>query len=487
MISGIWNKAAEAYRKANVAVKASIWFTGCNFLLKGISLITGPLFTRLLPVNEYGLLSTFMSCEQIILTLSTWEIALSAYQKGLFKYKKDSRFFTCATQLFSNMITIFFFGIICMTYPVFFRLTGINVRNTVLLFLYMMLQPAYSCWLVEKRTAYEYKKSVYVTLLYAILNVIVPMTAIFLIGRTAEVKFRYTLLAGIFIFACFYVRNIDYCQLVRRWRTTVQQWKYLLLYQAPLVVHALSYTILAQADRIMIGNYVGYVQAAYYSIAYSLGNIVLIFQNSINQALVPWRFEKLEQKQYKNIRRITNYMLIGIGLIILVFMIIAPEVMKILFTADYYEAVWSVPPIALSVYFMFLYSLFVWVENYYEKTSYVALVSVSCAIINVILNRLLIPYFGYLVCGYTTVISYILFSLGHYYFMKKTCRQFQVPEPIYDIRVILVVSFCMMLMTILITFFYRYIIIRYSLVLSGVIIVFLLRKKILDGLVNNFR
>ena len=69
--------------------KAALWFTMCNFLLKGISFITVPMFTRLLPSEEYGKLSVFTSYEQVILILATWEIQLGAYQKGIFKYTED--------------------------------------------------------------------------------------------------------------------------------------------------------------------------------------------------------------------------------------------------------------------------------------------------------------------------------------------------------------------------------------------------------------
>ena len=55
-----------------VAAKAALWFTVCNFFLAGLGFITGPLFTRLLPPEEYGILTLYVTYEQIILILATW-------------------------------------------------------------------------------------------------------------------------------------------------------------------------------------------------------------------------------------------------------------------------------------------------------------------------------------------------------------------------------------------------------------------------------
>ncbi len=53
------SKALKKYRSMPVQAKASIWFVICSFLQKGISVITTPIFTRLLNKFEYGRYNTF--------------------------------------------------------------------------------------------------------------------------------------------------------------------------------------------------------------------------------------------------------------------------------------------------------------------------------------------------------------------------------------------------------------------------------------------
>ena len=50
IVSQIKNK----YIGMSVPVKAAFWFTVCNFLQRGISMITTPIFTRMLSTDEYG-------------------------------------------------------------------------------------------------------------------------------------------------------------------------------------------------------------------------------------------------------------------------------------------------------------------------------------------------------------------------------------------------------------------------------------------------
>ncbi|MEH7095596.1 oligosaccharide flippase family protein, partial [Neobacillus vireti] len=48
------------------ALKAGMGYTVGNYFLKGISIITIPIFTRLLSTSDYGLYNTYLSYESII-------------------------------------------------------------------------------------------------------------------------------------------------------------------------------------------------------------------------------------------------------------------------------------------------------------------------------------------------------------------------------------------------------------------------------------
>lgn len=472
-------KILRKYKDLPISVKATCWFTLCNLLLKGISFFSTPIFTRLMSESEYGLLSLFMAYEQLILIFATWELQMGAYQKGIFNFSENVKMFSSSTQCLINIITLCCFGIIFIFKEFVSKLTGMSGKLLFLMFLYLMVQPSYNCWLIRKRTSYEYKAAVIVTLTYSIINVIVPTLALSLIAKTAAIKFGFTMFSSVLFCLFFFIPNVGYWELIHNWGEVKQQWKFSLTYQAPLVLHSLSYLILGQADRVMIGNIVGKEQAAFYSVAYNIAMVVSILQSSVNQTLLPWRYKALQEKHYEDIRRTTNGLIFAIGILITAFILVAPEIVYIMFTENYYEAVWSIPPVSLSVYFMFLYTIFVNVETYFEKTAYVMYVSVSCGILNIVLNYILIGPFGYIVCGYTTLFSYIMFSIGHYYFMNKTIKEAIPGEKIFDERMIIIISIMTSLAVICGTALYSYPLLRYAMIIIGCLSAWIYRQTIM--------
>lgn len=479
------NRIREKYLFLSLPARAAIWFTVCNFILRAISFITGPIFTRLLPSDEYGKYAIFLSYEQIILIFATWEIHLGAYQKGIFKYKNDIRGYTSSTQLLINIITLICFSLIFVFKDLFFKITGLGASVALLMFIYLMFRPSYDCWLARKRKAYEYKAAVLITLLYSVVNVVFPMGAVLVLNRTANVKIETTLICSSLICIVFYLRNANYVKTIKN-KNLPNYWKYNIAFEGPLVLHSLSYLVLSQADRIMINNMIGSSEAAFYSVAYSIASVVSIFQISINQSLTPWRYQMLEEKKYSSIKEVTDGLLIMMGTVIIAFILVVPEGMKLLFTKEYYEAVWCIPPISVGIFFMFLYSIYVNIEEYYEKTKYVVIVSVGCGLVNIILNYICIRRFGYVACAYTTLFSYILFAVGHHFFMVKTLKEVGVKENVVDSKNVYFISLVMVVLSVIITMLYDHIFIRYGLLIF--IIVFgILRRDVIKELFMRMR
>ena len=49
-----------------------------------------------------------------------------------------------------------------------------------------------------------------------------------------------------------------------------------------------------------------------------------------------------------------------------------PELVKIFGSEEYYSAIYVVPPVAASVYFIFLYNIFAIPQMYYEKQKFMS-------------------------------------------------------------------------------------------------------------------
>ena len=87
-------KIINKYKNLPVMVRASFWFLICSFLQKGISVITTPIYTRLLSTNEYGYYNVFTSWENLIIVIISLNLSFGVYSRGLVKFEEDRKRFS---------------------------------------------------------------------------------------------------------------------------------------------------------------------------------------------------------------------------------------------------------------------------------------------------------------------------------------------------------------------------------------------------------
>ena len=463
------------YNSMPVQARAGIWLVICNILVKGINFITIPLFTRLMDAAEYGNLTVYLSSTELILILTGWDISYGAYQKGLYRYK-DTSFHTKTVQLFCTVSTAAVFLLLYLLYPLAGAWFAVPLELYPFMFLYLITQPSYRNWMALKQKNYEYQKAVGVTLFYTALVTVISLAAVIFIQQSAAVKYTAQMMASFMVFLFFYARNVNILPLFRQKQKLCEEIKYIACFQFPCLIHSVSLVILGQADRMMIKMYAGSTQAAIYGVAYSFSFLIIVIQSALDQALIPWRYELMDRKEYAKVNEICCILLVMIGGITAVFMLAAPELKMLLFSQEYYEAIELIPPIAASVYFIFLYSMFVSIEGYFENTKMMMYIAVFCSLSNIAMNYAGIKIFGYQVCAYTTLISYLMFCIGHYFAMNRMCRKY-VKRKIFHDKFIAVCSMGMLLFTAGAWILYQNLYIRYSVFCFLMLLGVIMRKR----------
>lgn len=477
-------QAVNAYKNMPVQAKAGFWFVICNILVRGIAFITTPLFTRLIPQAQYGDLSVYLSSTNIVLIISSWDISYGAYLKGLYKYE-DMESFTKVTQLFVTVSTVIVLGILYALYPIIGEWLSIPLSFYPVLFFYLLMEPSYRNWMAYKQKEYAYKWLVPVSLAFSILTTIIPFFAVLFIENSANVKYVSQQLAAISVFFVFYIKNADIRSVLLDKSKLKEQLKYIILFQLPCVVHSLSLVILSQADRIMIKNMVGGEAAALYSVAYSVGMVLTVIESGLDNALNPWRYELMKKKDYAKIDRITMLMLIILGVCLCLFMLVAPELYKLVFPVSYYDAIGCLPPMTISIYFIALYATFVSIEGYFEETKYLMYIAVACSVMNIIMNYIVIQIWNYKACAYTTMVTYLLFCVLHYFAMNKVLKNY-FEDKILSTKRIVMISFLVCGFTLAMIVLYDHIILRYFVFVIIVFVIIAERKKF-DDLVSIIR
>ena len=477
-------KVGTAYQNLAQPVKASLWFLICGFLQKGISMITTPIFTRVMTEAEYGRFSTYNSWLGIIQIIVSLNLAAGVYTRGLVKNEEDQDRFSSSMLGLSTTCILIWSIVYALLHKWVNHWLGLNTVLMVAMFFEIWSHAAYQFWSNRERVNYRYKRLVILTLSYVILR---PLLAVLCICRTDEVhqveaRVIATTLVNVVLFTVLYI------SISRKGKKffSKKYWGYALKFNLPLVPHYLSQVVLNQSDRLMINRICGSVETAYYSVAYTLAMVLQILNNSVSATMNPWIYKAIKNNQAYKIGKVSYAVLGLIALLNLAVILAAPELLSILAPESYMAAVWVVPPVTVSVYFMFLYNLFATFEYYYEKTHYVTIATIVGAVLNIVLNAVFIPKFGFIAAGYTTLACYILYAFAHYFFMRRVLRKFMNGTKIYDVRIILALGLFLLLGAAAIMLLYTRPVIRYCLlaVLLGVAI---WKRKFLMDLLSKMK
>lgn len=451
------NKLLDKYKRIPVTVKASFWFLVCGFVQRGISLITTPIFSRLLSTSEYGDFGVYTSWYNIVIILASLNLASGVYMRGLVKYEEDKDRFTGSLQCLYILTTAIWFCIYLLFQKQWDALFGLDSSFVYAMFVDILAATAYHFWSTQQRVDYKYTKLVIVTMINAVLR---PGVGILMIYLFPEYKLEariFSMVAvdaitfGPFFFGIF-------SKGVRVF--TTKYWKYALAFNLPLVPHYLSQIVLNQSDRIMIKRMQGSDVSGIYNLAYSLATIMTIVNTSVINTLTPWMYKKMKAKEYKSIGVNTVPLLVLIAFANFALVAFAPEAVAIMAPAAYYDAIWVIPPVAASTYFIFMYSLFSRFEFYFEKTQFMMFASVSGACMNLLLNYIFIPRYGYYAAGYTTLFCYILYCVGHYLLMRRINNQLMDRVKVYNVKIVLLISLVLVALCAVTMAFYQHFVLR---------------------------
>lgn len=450
----------------------------CQAVQSGAKFLVIPFLVRLLTTEQYGIYSVFLSWTSLITIFATLNLAAGVYNSAMFKYPDRRDSYMSASQGLSTTATIVCFAVYVMSTGFWNDLMGMESDLVVLMFLQILFTQSYLLWSGRQRYEYRYINLLAFTVLFAIMSTIVPIVSARVCAQ--EQRLRAVLYSGGAVQICFGALFMIYNYAKGKCFYNGEFWKFALSFNLPLIPHYLSGMILGQADRVMIRRYIGDAEAGIYSFTYNISMAMNIVTNAINSAIIPYTYEKLGKRDYKELKQITIFLLLMVGGMSLVFSAIAPELFKIFATDDYFEAIYLVPVISLSAYFTFLYSMFGNIEFFFEENKFITTASMIGAIANIILNYIFMQIFGYFAAGYTTLFCYILFSLSHYAFMRKVCKKHIDGDQVYDAKAICLLSVALVLAAFGMMAIYDYPTIRYLLIVIVLAVCVIKRRQIIE-------
>ena len=464
----------KTYSEISPAIRTSVWFTICNFLQRGTALITVPIFTRLLTTDEYGICNIYFAWFEIFLLFTSLKIPYEGLNNGLIRFEKDKDGYTSSVLGLIMTMTIIVAAVYGLLHRGIDRLTGLNSLIMFLMFVQLLFNPPLMLWTNRERFDLRYRWPVVVTLAGIIANPIISIVAVLNTEYGAEARIIASVLVQTFFglilaILIFYKGKKFYNK---------KYWVFALKFNLRLIFYYISQSILNQSDRVMINYFEGTGKAAIYSVAYSAATIMLILVSAINGSFNPWMYKKLKSGSYKEIKEVSSILCLIVAVATLGMSAFAPDLVRIMAPEEYGQAIWIIPPVAASVFFVFMYMMFANVEMYFDENKGILIISIICSCANLILNAIFIPTQGYMAAGWTTLVCYILLTILHYVLMKRACFKNQVKDYIFFEKILGLSAVCVCMLSLLMLVLYKLGYYRYVVLILEAGLIYIFRKKL---------
>ena len=458
----------------NKEIKASFWYICSAVIVKGAAFFSTPIFTRILSTSEYGEVSTFLSLYTLLLPVFTLELP---YSVGRAKIDYIDDFHNYVKNIF--VLSALFdipIAIVILLFVRFFELGLLRYDYIIILVVYLYFSPCVVIAQNKYRYEYDYKKNIFLSQIIAIGGIILSILLLIVFNHEKVfLRLIGVVLPTIIVSVFLCISNI----FKRSVHINIEYWKYGLKISIPLIAHSLSLNILSQSDRVFIKKYCGASQTGIYSLVYMYSMMITLLTTSILDGWLPWFHENYHLKNYEQIsNNVTKLVVLGcyIGLACIG---LAPEAVNVLGGYEYREGLKCVPVVVLGTVLMFTYTHYVNIEMHLKKTVFVSVGTVLAGGLNVFLNFIIVPYYGYVGAAWTTLISYLMLFMLHYTITKRILH-----VNIYSIKYILFSLFLTSLLSFVLYKLYDQIVIRCMIIIFGFISMIIFFRKDINRIIK---
>ena len=393
-------------------------YTFLNLLNKAIPFVLLPLIVRLLSPEDFGLYSLFLNVESLLIPIVSLNLhaALSSHY-----YSDDFQLPAyLSTMIYSLLgISVIFFFLIFIVPDSIINLTGLSSN----FFKLAIITSTFTGLIGMISNLFRLQRKPWVYGAFSITQSLFLFSCIYIFCRISPlysmvVSGRVFYAVLFFLLSIFLLINRKYLIFIFR-RDLFEK---ALKFSLPTVVYSLSAFVFLSSDRFFIKYFLDAKSVGYYSAIFQLSSIISILGMSINAAWMPWLFENLKKKNYH-----TNVFVVKLSYILifsfiflgLISCLLFPFFAKIILPIPFHKYIYISVPIILGFVFEGIYLIVSPYLFFAGKTIYNGFIGVAIAFINVLLNIILIPYFGVLGAAISTCCSWVLLAVVFFIFSSR--------------------------------------------------------------------
>lgn len=375
-----------------------------KFSTQVISYLLLPLYTSILSTNEYGIYDFLVTACIFIVPFITLLM-----EESMFRFLIDEESIDGKSKVMSNASIYSIFSMIVWCFIIFIILNIFKYKYTLVFILYIA-----SCILITLTNSIT--RGMSKLKLYSISNFILSFITIILnILLIAVYKFGvngllYSTIIANTLTSLYIFFKLKIYKYIKIKYVEKQELKKMVKYSYPLVPNSIGWTIINISDRIIVTLFLGSSANGIYAMANKFPNIMNTFSGFFFTAFKENASKVVKkddyEKYYNNILDIVHNAFIAISLLLIT---IIPFIFNIFINKNYSDAYNYIPILVIALFYGnisgFYGSLFV----AFKDTKVIGKSTIIGAILNIIINLLLIKFIGiYAAIISTLVANYIV-------------------------------------------------------------------------------
>lgn len=399
-------------RSLRLPAKATVYYMLTSALAKSVGILTTPIFTRILPEEDFGKYTFYMSWLGLLTIICSGIISQAVIYRGFekFKDKKDSFLFS------AFVLGIGFSATICALLFAFSPILGLSIEFVILLSIQVLCDETVGIYQTSRRYEYNYRA---LSLTNAASVILTPLLSIALISG-AGLGYKGRIFALLIVSLGVAVPHLFSLLKLGLGKFNKSIVKYVAGRTLPLLPHTASAALGAEIDKLMITTALGAGALAKYSVAHTLGLGLGFAVSALAASLYPWVIRKLSAGKGEEVEPTFTALITAIGGLVIAIALFVPEIFAFLAPKEYSEAKIATLPLLISTLPSFASSFItVGIVNN-EKSGYTFYSATASVLTSIIMNLVLIPRFEYIGAAISLLISAVVGLILNYTFLKKS-------------------------------------------------------------------
>lgn len=394
-------------------IKNTIIISIGKFSTKLVTFLLLPLYTAILLPAEKGEVDLLNRISMFLMPLITLQMEEALFRFLIETDNKDDK-----KEIFSGVVLFSFISSVLWSIIIYIVGSLLNYQYTTWLIIYSLASFVYAVSDGFLRGEGKLKAYSILAFINSVINITLNIVFLVVLKTGLEGMFLAYIIATFLTgFAgLIYIKSYNYV----RFGFNKTKLKAMFSYALPLVPTTISWSIISITDGLMIKSNLGAAMNGIYATSLTFPTILNTLYSFFN---ISWResASRMVNKKNKDDFYISVYMTLKrlmLGGLLLIIGVL-PLVFNILVNKNYNDSYLYIPFILISVYFSSLASFSSGIFSAYKDTKILATTTYVVALVNFIINLLLINKIGLFAPILGTLVSYMIVWIYRNYKLRK--------------------------------------------------------------------